>query len=96
MIRIRNCNGYNAIDLAKQLGNRELVLHLTHYLAYAEQNTIKSIKKNKLDPRYADNYWLFKQRYYRPDWYDYPYRNYQNNLYWPASRSMESLSTKDE
>lgn len=101
MIRIRNFNGYSALDLAKQLGNRELVNYLTHYLAYAEQNTLKSIKRNKLDPRYADSQWLLKQhRYWRPDWLDYsPYsKNYPpyNNLYWATSRSMESLSTKDD
>lgn len=95
VIRIRNGNGYNALDLARQLGNRELILHLTHYLGFAEQNTIKAIKQGKLDPRYADNYWLYRQKkYWRPDYYDSwhsPY--YRMGSYWNTSRSMESLST---
>lgn len=103
MIKIRNSNGYNALDLAKQLGNRELILHLTHYLAYAEQNAIKLLKKNKLNPKYVDNYWFYKQKYARPDlrndpWLDSwhsPYR-LNNPLYWNTTRSMESLSTKDD
>ena len=99
LIRIRNSNGFNALDLAKQLGNREIVLHLTHYLAFAEQNLLKEqFKKSKLDPRYSDNYWLMKQKYgWRADLLDWnnQYR-YLNPLYWNTSRSMESLSTKDE
>lgn len=95
MIRIRNGNGLNALDLARQLGNRELILHLTHYLGFAEQTTIKAIKQGKLDPRYADNYWLYRQKpkYWRPDYYDWHSPYYRMGAYWNTSRSMESLST---
>ena len=93
VIRIRNGNGYNALELARQLGNRELILHLTHYLGFAEQRTLKAIKAGKLDPRYADN-WLYRQKkYWRPDYYDWHSPYYRLNGYWNTSRSMESLST---
>lgn len=93
VIRIRNGNGYNALDIARQLGNRELILHLTHHLGFAEQNTLKAIKQGKLDPRYADKYWLYRQKkYWPPEYYDW-HSPYRPNNYW--SRSMESLSTLD-
>ena len=94
VIRIRNGNGLNALDLARQLGNRELILHLTHHLGFAEQNTLKAIKQGKLDPRYADKYWLYRQKKYWPpdNYYDW-HSPYRLNNYW--SRSMEPLSTQD-
>lgn len=101
LIRIRNCNGFNALELAKQLGNREIILHLTHHLAIAEQSSLKLLKKSKLDPKYAD--WLMQQKYgWKADWLDWnnqpPYNQYRhmNPMFWNTSRSMESLSTKDE